>query len=52
MVPLDVRVTDLPDFEALRGRVETRDRRSWDGIGGLAGDAAGKGLFDGIKSLF
>ncbi len=38
VVPLDVRVTDLPDFEALRGRVETRDRRSWDGIGGLAGD--------------
>lgn len=38
VLPLDVRVTDLPDFESLRAHVEARDRRSWDAIGGLAGD--------------
>ncbi len=38
VLPLDVRVTDLPDFEALRGRLEARDRRAWDALGGLAGD--------------
>ncbi|MDP1824020.1 MAG: hypothetical protein Q8L48_12285 [Archangium sp.] len=38
ILPLDVRVTDLPDFEELRGRVEKRDLRSWDALGGLAGD--------------
>lgn len=38
ILPLDVRVTDLPEFEALKGKVESRDRRSWDALGGLAGD--------------
>lgn len=38
VLPLDVRVTDLPDFETLRGEVEERDGRAWDGLGGLAGD--------------
>ncbi len=38
VLPLDVRVTDLPDFEALKGKVESRDRRAWDALGGLAGD--------------
>lgn len=38
ILPLDVRVTDLPAFEALKGKVEARDRRSWDALGGLAGD--------------
>jgi hypothetical protein len=41
VLPLDVRVTDLPEFEALRGRVESRDHRSWDALGGLAGDGLG-----------
>jgi hypothetical protein len=38
VLPLDVRVTDLPEFEALRGEVEARDHRAWDALGGLAGD--------------
>ncbi len=38
VLPLDVRVTDLPDFEALKGQVEARDHRAWDALGGLAGD--------------
>lgn len=41
VIPLDVRVTDLPEFEELKGRVESRDHRSWDAIGGLAGDGLG-----------
>lgn len=41
VLPLDVRVTDLPEFEELKGRVESRDHRSWDAIGGLAGDGLG-----------
>ncbi len=38
VLPLDVRVTDLPDFEALKGQMEERDHRAWDALGGLAGD--------------
>lgn len=38
VLPLDVRVTDLPEFERLRNEVEARDQRSWDALGGLAGD--------------
>lgn len=38
ILPLDVRVTDLPEFEDLKGKVEARDKRSWDSLGGLAGD--------------
>jgi tetratricopeptide (TPR) repeat protein len=38
VLPLDVRVTDLPDFEGLKGQVEARYRRAWNGVGGLAGD--------------
>lgn len=41
VVPLDVRVTDLPEFEDLKGKVESRHRRAWDGLGGLAGDGLG-----------
>jgi tetratricopeptide (TPR) repeat protein len=37
-VPLDVRVTDLPDFSHLKKVLHQRDQRSWDAIGGLAGD--------------
>jgi hypothetical protein len=38
ILPLDVRVTDLPDFEQRRLRVGPRD---WDALGGLAGDGLG-----------
>lgn len=38
ILPLDVRVTDLPGFESLKGKVEARDHRAWNAHGGLAGD--------------
>lgn len=38
VLPLEARVTDLPEFAELKGRSEARDGRSWDAIGGLAGD--------------
>lgn len=51
ILPLDVRVTDLPDFEALRAGVESREHRAWNSLGGLAGDGLGcvrvEDMFDG-----
>lgn len=41
LLPLDARVTDLPDFEARRGAAEAHLGRPWDARGGLAGEGLG-----------